>query len=184
MLDKTIPYKRWNVQRFERGRDHNMIMSTQRLQISHLVEADLNDAVTLYTNHKVRRYLGGVITQEKAFVRLRESMQSADEYIFVVRLRVTDELLGLVYVHPYHEEGEYEVSWMFLPQHWSNGYARESVTALLGYCKEKLKLRCVVSETQVANEPSRRLIEGLGYRVLRKCERFGAAQVVYVIDLI
>ncbi|WP_315986195.1 GNAT family N-acetyltransferase, partial [Streptomyces sp. adm13(2018)] len=42
-----------------------------------------------------------------------------------------DVVLGLVSVEPAAREGETEVSYQFLPEHWGHGYAREAVGAVV-----------------------------------------------------
>lgn len=40
-------------------------------------------------------------------------------------------LLGIVTVEPGARDGETELSYQFLPEHWGHGYAREAVAAVL-----------------------------------------------------
>jgi ribosomal-protein-alanine N-acetyltransferase len=158
----------------------NKPITTDRCILSPLAEADFNDLTSLLTNTNVRRYLGGVRPIEDSLRNLRESMVAANNYPFVVRLCGTTELLGLVTIAPHHEPTDMEISYMFLPEHWGKGYAREAIKAILDFCKQKLNLNRVVSETQTANIRSCLLLETLGYRAESQIERFGAKQTIYV----
>jgi ribosomal-protein-alanine N-acetyltransferase len=155
---------------------------TERCILAILTESDIVDVLPLFTNDEVRKYLGGVQTAEKALVGLRESMREENSYSFTVRQKLSKVLLGITYVSPHHNLEDMEISYMFLPEHWGNGYARESIKALLGFCKNELKLTRVVSESQTANRSSRRLLESLNYKIESELERFGARQTLYVYN--
>jgi len=157
-------------------------ISTDRCILSSLTEAGFFELTPLLTNAEVRRYLGGVRPIEDSFRYLRESIASASNYPFVVRLCGTAELLGLVTLGPHHVPTDMEVSYMFLPEHWGKGYAQEAMKAILGFCKQRLNLNRVVSETQAANLRSCRLLETLGYRAESNIDRFGAKQTIYVYE--
>jgi ribosomal-protein-alanine N-acetyltransferase len=158
----------------------NKPITTDRCILSPLAEADFNDLKPLLTNTDVRRYLGGVRPIEDSLSNLRESISTANNYPFVARLCGTTELLGLVTIAPHHNPTDMEISYMFLPEHWGKGYAREAIKAILDFCKQKLNLNRVVSETQTSNHRSCRLLETLGYRAESQIERFGAKQTIYV----
>ena len=154
-------------------------IATDRCILSPLTEADFCELTPLLTNADVRRYLGGVRPVEDSFHNMRESIATANNYPFVVRLCGTTELLGLVTIAPHHEPTDMEISYMFLPEHWGKGYAQEAMKAVLNFCEQKLNLNRVVSETQTANHRSCRLLETLGYCAESKIERFGAKQTIY-----
>jgi len=154
---------------------------TERCKLTLLNEADFNELIPLYTNEDVRKYLGGVRTSNQALETLKQAMQANGEYNFTVRLN-TDEAIGLLMVAPHHDAKDMEISYMFLPQYWGMGYAKETVQVMLNFCKSKLKLARVVSETQAANENSCRLLEALGYKIEEELERFEAQQRLYIYD--
>lgn len=102
---------------------------------------------------------------------------------WAVRLRDQNEAgcIGLVVIGPHHDDRLSELSYQFLPAYWGRGLALECTTAVLRHAFDILRLPGLVSETQAANQPSRRLLERLGMRKARTVERFGAAQIIYEI---
>jgi ribosomal-protein-alanine N-acetyltransferase len=60
--------------------------------------------------------------------------------------------------------------------------ASEAVSAVLAHAFTELGYERLVSETQAANQPSRRLLERVGMRPARDVQRFGAAQMIYAIE--
>ena len=153
------------------------IISTRRCNLRALNKKDFEILITLYTNEEVRKYLGGVRSPENAWDSLYKH-----KYNFTVRLNKTKSIIGIIMIAPHHDSEDMEISYMFLPQFWGNGYATETVKAVLDFCKNELKLNRVVSETQTANEYSCRLLEKIGYTAESKVERFGADQTIYVYN--
>ena len=59
---------------------------------------------------------------------------------------------------------EAELGWVIAPEHQGQGYARESVAAMIDLCFGPLGLRRVTAGCFADNEPSWRLMERLGMR--------------------
>jgi len=156
---------------------------TGRCILASLKEADFNEVAEIYANEEARKFLGGRVPINKTIDRLHEALADANSHDFTVRLCSTGEILGMVSVSPHHNPSNMEVSYIFHPKYWGNGYAKESVLSLLDFCKKELKLKRIVSETQTANTNSCRLLESLGYKVECKHERFGAMQTLYFYEL-
>ncbi|MCL2427456.1 MAG: GNAT family N-acetyltransferase [Oscillospiraceae bacterium] len=155
---------------------------TERLVLSLIDETDLNELTTLFTCETIRRYLGGAVSSDKALATLNSFMQDDAGFYFVVRSKTSNELVGMIIVARHHNQNDVEISFLFLPNHWGKGYAREGVKCALTFCKTELKIKRVVSETQSANKNAQRLLEALGYKVENILERFGAMQTIYVYD--
>ena len=154
-------------------------METERCKIEWFGPDNISEAVELFTDPAVREYLGGPIPPEHAKRRLEGWCKRESPYFAVTR-KEDGALLGVVDITPYHEPGKEELSYLFLPAYWGNGYAEESIRCILRYCKEKLHLTHVVSETQKKNLRSCALLERLGCTLEKQVERFGAEQCVYV----
>ena len=162
--------------------DEKTAITLKRCILSPLSETDFYELIPLLTNAEVRKYLGGIRPVDALFQSLRKSMGTANEYPFTVRLQKTNDFIGLVTIAPHHDPVDMEISYMFLPEHWGNGYAKETVSALLRFCNQKLHLSRVVSETQAANIRSCQLLESLGYYEGKHIVRYGAQQVIYIYD--
>jgi len=173
-----------------------LYISTERCELSPLNEKDFDEVMALYTNEEVMRYLGGVRSIETVINGLKKSLKFDNisnklkkllkfgfEYIFTLRKNDTNAFIGLIFVSPHHNRFNTEVSFILLPKYWGNGYAFEGIKAVLDFCRGELKLKRVVSETQVANERSIKLLQRLGFVKLNELERFGERQVVYEYKL-
>lgn len=92
--------------------------------------------------------------------------------------------LGSVSIDPKSRfDGRREVFYSFLPEHWGQGYAREAVTAVVGWAFEHVPSDdpSVIAVTQEANSRSRRLLEAIGMRAISDFVEWGASQVMYSV---
>jgi ribosomal-protein-alanine N-acetyltransferase len=158
------------------------MFETDRCRLTALRMDDLEHVVALYMDEDVRRFLGGPREEEdirSAFPKLLQP--DAETHYWAIKLKEDDTFIGIVDLGPHHDGIDIEVSYQFLPAWWGQGYATETVQAVIGYALETLGLPRVIAETQMANVASRRLLERLGMRLARTVERFGARQAIYMV---
>ncbi|WP_318212765.1 GNAT family N-acetyltransferase [Streptomyces sp. SJL17-1] len=150
-------------------------LTTERLRLRPVRAADVPAITRLWTDPEVRRHLGGPVTEQVVRIRQRRVVGAPGVYAVV---RAVDEvLLGLVTVEPGAREGETEVSYQFLPEHWGHGYAREAVAVVVE--ATLLDTPTVVALTQEANRRSRRLLEAVGMTHVSSFVEYDAHQVLY-----
>jgi ribosomal-protein-alanine N-acetyltransferase len=142
---------------------------------------DFSQVVRLYAEPEVRTFLGGPLSRRLAQQRARELIvQSERAKAWAVRHSLDDPtLLGVVVPGQHHDLEDMEVSYLFLPEHWGNGYATGALGQVLKLAFGTAGLRRVVAETQSANTASVRLLERLGFLPSRTLVRFGAEQRIY-----
>lgn len=158
------------------------MFETERLLMNVFQKSDFEDVKKLFINPLVRKYLGG-IREEQAIGTLMEEMlcQLDDAFYWTVREKSEGGFIGLVSLDRHHE-GEIEVSYQFLPQWWGKGYAGEAVQFIMHYAFKELKLPKIIAETQMANTPSRRLLERIGMKLENTVLRFGSEQGIYSME--
>ncbi|WP_051715458.1 GNAT family N-acetyltransferase [Streptomyces bikiniensis] len=150
-------------------------LRTERLLLRSVRGGDLPAVTRLWTDPDVRRHLGGPVTGSVIRIRQRRIV-GAPGFHAVVRAE-DGVLLGLVTVEDGGRDGETEVSYQFLPEHWGHGYAREAVGAAVARALETAP--SVVAVTQEANHRSRRLLESVGLEHAESFVEWDAHQVLY-----
>ncbi|MEA5077892.1 MAG: GNAT family N-acetyltransferase [Anaerolineaceae bacterium] len=134
--------------------------STQRLFIRPFSLEDKDDLYYYLSKEEVVRYEPySVYTMEEA--RMEAAVRSVDERFLAVQLKG-----GPVIGNLYFVEGEYhtwEVGYVFNNDFWKQGYARESVGALLTHLFGSLAARKVIANCNPANQNSWHLLERLGF---------------------
>ncbi|MEU6950264.1 GNAT family N-acetyltransferase [Streptomyces sp. NPDC046316] len=150
-------------------------LTTERLLLRPVRTADVPAVTRLWTDPEVRRHLGGPVAEQVVRIRQRRVVGAAGVHAVV---RAADGvLLGLVTVEPGARDGETEISYQFLPEHWGHGYAREAVAAVLDATLRDTP--SVVALTQEANHRSRRLLEAVGMTHASSFVEHDARQVLY-----
>ncbi|CAM5281036.1 GNAT family N-acetyltransferase [Streptomyces narbonensis] len=150
-------------------------LATDRLLLRAVRRGDLAAVTRLWTDPEVRHHLGGPVTEPVIRIRQRRIVGAPGCHA-VIRIE-DDVLLGLVTVEPGARNGETEVSYQFLPEHWGKGYAREAVAAVVSRVLEDAP--SVVALTQEANHRSRRLLEAVGLEHAESFVEWDAHQVLY-----
>ena len=143
---------------------------------------DLPLVERLFSESKVRAFLGGSIAPSLARQRALEFVLQSERAWAVRSASGNSGLLGVVLLDRHHDLEDIEVSYLFLPEHWGRGYASAAVRQVLAHAFGTIGLCRVVAETQSANAASVRLLERLGFRLLRKVVRFGAEQSIYLAE--
>lgn len=164
------------------GRGAIGLFRTERCTINRLQESDYSDVEKIYANQEVRKFLGGIRTEDSIRVAFEEMLTSSQEtFHWAVREKQTERMIGLVSLDLHHEGIHREVSYQFLPCWWGKGYAQETVSVIIHFAQHELNLSTVVFETQTANKASCQLLERLGMQLERTLFRFGAEQALYSI---
>ena len=160
-----------------------MNLESSRLLLTPFQPEDLNPFEALHTDEWARQYLGGPLTPEKARSRFQDYLASPNaDRVWAVRLKADNRFIGTVDLQAHHDGVDTEISYLFLPTAWGNGYAGEAVRAILAYAMDELGLSRVIAETQTANLASCRLLERCGMIRERTLTRFGAEQAIYAIQ--
>jgi RimJ/RimL family protein N-acetyltransferase len=121
----------------------------------------------------VRRYLGGPAGDE-AVAGLRSATLGERWGAFCVADLSTDVVIGTCSFD--RGRGELELSYRLLPESWGSGLANEAIAAAPDWVWSATDDDSVIAVTQVANEPSLRLLARLGFSPEREFEEFDAAQ--------
>lgn len=106
----------------------------------------------------------GVIGQDEADRWAAE--RAEDPAFWAICLREGGHLIGNLYLAavPPSQWRTWELGYVLHPDHWARGYASEAATRLLDECFREWGAHRVTAACDVANTPSWRLLERLGFR--------------------
>lgn len=141
---------------------------------------DRADAIRLNTDCDVRRHLGGPVSAHVAEQTFEKwLLGNGAIHRWAVRTKADNSFIGMISLAPHHDPTDIEISYLFLPERWGNGYGKETVKAAAEYALNTLLLPRIVAETQTANTASCRLLESIGMQLEQTFVRFGAEQSIY-----
>jgi len=161
--------------------DDSSDLLTERLRLRRLRSTDTPFLVDLISDPDVRKYLGGVVPEaDRPEVVRRYFLETSGAHKWLVESRVGHLSLGMVFLGPYRDADDLELSYQFSREAWGQGHGGEAAGRVCSYAREVLCLDHLMAETQTANAASCRLLERLGMVEMRRMERFGASQSIYV----
>ena len=158
-------------------------ISSSRLILRPAEPGDVSEFTRLWTDPDVRRFLGGPVDVQQ--LAMYQAHFAGRINLFTVVTRQEAAVLGSVWIDPRSRfDGRREVTYSFLPEHWGKGYAREAVTAAVGWAFDHVPSEdpSVIAVTQEANSRSRRLLEAIGMHMISKFVEWDALQTMYSVQ--
>jgi RimJ/RimL family protein N-acetyltransferase len=140
-------------------------LRTDRLRLSPVEEDDTAFVLELLNDPGWLANIGdrGVRTPEQARAYIAERF--TPNFWLVARDAVSGERLGLCGVVPTRPGLEYpDLGYAFLAQHSGKGYATEAAAAVLAHALGPLGHKRLLAITSLANTPSQRVLEKIGFR--------------------
>ena len=146
-------------------------VTTQRLIIRRLAEADLADFLAYQTHPEVLRYMPlEPMSEERAtqFIAKQATAEIGGQggyQAFALYHTGDARVIGEVgiYFHP-EPESKGDIGWSLHPDYQGHGYATEAARVLLEYGFAQRSLRRITSVCDTRNPASFRLMERLGMR--------------------
>ena len=146
----------------------NYFLSSARLGFSAWTAEDLDLATRLWGDPQVTRLTGGPFTPAQVRARLSREITNFERHrvqywpIFLLR---TGEHVGCcgLQPRPLHEDGV-EFGFQLRTAFWAQGYGREAAEAVVTYAFTALGVGSLYAGHHPANEASRRVLQGLGFR--------------------
>jgi len=153
-------------------------MKTSRLILEKVVQKDIDDLVKLDTCPTVREYLGGPIDYNSAYQRAKILVKVSPDFFWVLRDQ-NKQFIGTISLKKHHDTNEMEISYQLMPDAWGKGFASEALEKILEYLHKDLKIQNILAETQTKNLRSINLLKKLGFKEIRKLERFEELQTLF-----
>jgi [ribosomal protein S5]-alanine N-acetyltransferase len=136
-------------------------LKTDRLIIRRFLENDGEDLYEYFSNPRVLEFEPyKPFTKDEAYIEAKR--RENDERFLAVCLKD-----GKVIGNLYFAKGEFEtweVGYVFNEKYWGNGYATESLLALMKYAFYKLGTRRIIAMCDPKNPHSWKLLERVGMR--------------------
>lgn len=134
---------------------------TERLLIRDFRETDGEDLYEYLSDEEVVRYEPHkVFSREEAY---KEAKRRAEDENFLAVCLESGKVIGNLYFAKGGFE-TFEVGYVFNKSYWKNGYATESLNALLKYAFEELEVRRIIAMCDPKNLNSWNLLERVGMR--------------------
>jgi RimJ/RimL family protein N-acetyltransferase len=147
-----------------------ILIPTERLELRQFDEDDAAFILRLVNEPSFLRYIGdrGVRSLDDARRYIAEGPVAGYArygHGLLCAVRKADGLaVGMCGVLKRDALPEPDLGFSYFPEHWSQGYAFESASAVMIHAREVLGLGRILAITTVDNQPSMRLLGKLGFR--------------------
>jgi [ribosomal protein S5]-alanine N-acetyltransferase len=143
-------------------------LQTPRLGFRCWSTEDFPLAVSLWSDVRATRFIGGPFSEEQIQERLSGEMNSMNaqhvQYWPIFWLENGD-FAGCCGLRPYKDEERiYELGFHLRPAHWGRGLALEGAKAVMAYAFDELKAEKLFAGHHPENSASRRVLEKLGFQ--------------------
>ena len=158
------------------------MIQTTRCKLTIVQNDDWQLVMNLYTNARVRYFLGGIVDLQNTrskFLRMLESDLNTKHWVVRVKENKFCAGIGVVSLNKHHNNIDTEISYQLLPEWWNKGYGTEVVKTVVNRALTFYNLPRVIAETQIANTASCRLLKNIGMDLEQIVERFGAKQGIF-----
>jgi RimJ/RimL family protein N-acetyltransferase len=159
------------------------VITTERLRLRPLTEADADWWVRLHADNEVNRFVGSY-TREQAAARLRDIQQQWTQRghgLCAVELRGTGQTIGRCGLNWWEQFGETEIGWTIARTHWRRGYATEAAQAVLAWGFGSLELKQITAMIHHGNTASSAVAQRLGFTPLREDTVLNRPCTVYAL---
>lgn len=165
-----------------------IVLETDRLTLRHFTVDDTGFVLKLLNDPSFIASIGdrGIRTVEQASSYLLDGPLASYEHhghgLYMVSLKQTLEPIGICGLLKRVQFDDIDLGYAFLPEFWSQGYAFESATAMLGFAKHTLHAPRTLALVSPDNFASIGLLEklGFGFSELRQMKPDGLPTAIYI----
>ena len=167
----------------------SIFLETKRLIINTPELDDFDDLYALQSDADVMKYIGrGVRTQSDVLNGLEKAIMHYDKHGFSlgsVFEKESGEFVGragLIHLAYDDAQPEVEVGYALTKSSWNKGYATELTQALIKWAFKHLTIKKIVAVIKPENDRSRRVLEKVGMRYIKRTLYWDNEVALYEID--
>jgi RimJ/RimL family protein N-acetyltransferase len=151
----------------------DFFLSTNRIGFSSWNESDYDEAMELWTNPNVTKYIvaSGKMSEEQVLERLHKEIDTFNKFkvqYWPIYLLETGETIGCCGLRPYDLENNIlELGVHLKERFWGKGLAIEACKAVIEYAFSTINVSALFAGHNPNNKVSSKLLKKLGFQYLR-----------------
>lgn len=144
-------------------------LNTARLGFSVWSEKDISDALELWGNPEVTKFIvaDGKMSKEQVQQRLKKEIETYNNAIiqyWPIYLIETNQNIGCCGLRPYDSQSNiFEIGIHLKEKYWGKGFAQEACSAVIEYAFETLRVNALFAGHNPKNIASAQLLKKLGF---------------------
>ncbi|KRM13391.1 GNAT family N-acetyltransferase [Paucilactobacillus suebicus] len=142
---------------------------TNRLIIKKIEMSDANELMTMFNDRELEMQSGLALPTNEAERTMAFQMMSVRDYIYVIRLRQTNHLIGVVGLYPCYlpdlstAENDRELGYALKRDQWNQGIMTETCQVLVGDFLEENSNHILHANVLPRNHRSLRVLQKVGF---------------------
>jgi len=170
------------------GDDPRTAVTTRRLILREMTDADLDDMAALLGDPEVMRYYPAPKSRDEARAWIDRNQRLYRERgfgLWAITLSATGEFVGDCGLIPQQVDGaeEIEVGYHIRASLHGNGYATEAAAACRDFARDVLGLRRLIAIIDPANVPPLRVAAKVGFKEEKRTTVFGGERAIYAASI-
>ena len=162
------------------------IATTQRLVIREQTVDDIDALYDIYSDKEITRYTEDLFDdpeEERAYLRdyIDKQYRFYEFGIWAITLKEDGRLIGRAGISVREGFDVPEIGYVIGTKYQRRGYAREALSAIVGYAEEELGMDRLIAFTKEKNSPSVRLLESLGFEKCGNAFIKGGDHAMYIL---
>jgi len=148
----------------------SMLLSTERLTLRFLTEADLPAIYDIFSQPEVMRYWSYPPWTDRSqaqqwLIHVEEGYRTGEAFQFGIERRADRVLVGTCTLFQFHiASRRAEIGYALGRPYWGSGYMHEALQALVRHAFQTLDLNRLEADIDPRNLASARTLEGLGFQ--------------------
>ncbi len=144
-------------------------LSTQRLTLRWMTDADAPALFTIFSDRDVTRYWSSgpwteMAQAHSAITDILGQYEDGSKLRFAIVLTETGEMVGSMNLYDFmHANRRCDIGYALAPAHWGKGYLSEAMAATLDYAFAQLNLNRIEADIDPRNTVSARLLEKMKF---------------------
>jgi RimJ/RimL family protein N-acetyltransferase len=163
------------------------ILTTDRLVLREMTEADLDDIAALLGDERVMQYYPRPKTRDEAqqWINWNSGLYKEHGFGLWVMALPDGEFVGECGLTIQVVDGvdEVEIGYHVLPAHQRRGYASEAAAACRDIARERFAVDRLIAIINPANRPSQAVAERIGLRLEKHAQMWGEDRLIYASNL-
>ena len=154
----------------EQNNTNPPLLTTERLHLRGICEADSDDLFPLYSDMKTLEYWGRdpVQSPAEAWKEIQENMkgiESGSAILWGIAFRESGQLIGTCTIFKINQQNRNgEIGYILNRVHWGKGLMTEAIDCVLDYAFNELELHRLEADTDPKNLASLALLEKRGFQ--------------------
>jgi ribosomal-protein-alanine N-acetyltransferase len=167
--------------------DQDTKITMNRLILRQFTKDDLDTYAEIMGDREVGRWFpkGDGYTREESEKSLKAILKHWSQHgfgIWAIVDKANGALIGRCGLNLINETSEVEIDFVVSPNSWGKGHGTEAAKAALAYGFENLRLQNIIALAKPENNASRRVIEKIGMRFIKKAEYWGITCAYFSIS--